>query len=919
LNPAPRDAAKRPISPAAENRWFYAVGGWGLRLWGSTVGRLARREAQENTAHAELAVWWENDERFRWFVTSTRDLLFELGVDGRYLYVSPNCESISGYSRDEFLGKSAYDIVHPDDRAGAAATLFAAIASSHPIEFTARYKHKTGGYRWYEGYRQAYRKSPFDVRIITIARDITDRKDMEETARRSEERLLLHIARTPVAVIGWDADGKIASWNPAAEAIFGYSADEAVGQDGSALLLRQTDGRTPRVLHGLTNDATNRRVTQENVTKAGRNIICEWNETPLVEQDGSIVGVTSIVQDVTDRISAQEAVRDSEAAIRSLYELTCAPQTDVRERIDSVLAMGCAFFHMPLSLVTRLDGDQAELIAAHVPGDGEKPGLRRGLRVPLASMYSSRIVASGETVAIHRESDEFWTSFALHEQVRVRSFIGTPVRVRGSIHGTISFAAAEARETPFTETEVDFIRLIAQWLGLAIERQIIEEELRHNALHDALTGLPNQRLFYDRLQVAMAHAKRASAKLAVCFVDLDRFKVVNDTLGHRVGDALLKQVSERLAGTLREGDTLARLGGDEFVVLLPIVGDTEAAAKIAQRLLDSLEQPVNVDGRELFVTASVGISLYPDAGTDPEALVKNADRAMYRAKEIGRDSYQIYAVTEGSAGERLALETSLRRAIKNDELRLHFQPQIDLASNEIVGVEALVRWEHPERGLIAPGDFIPLAEETGLILPIGAWVLDKACGQLAEWRRIGFPPMRVAVNVSARQFRHKEFVESVKAVLERTGLQANELEIELTESVMMYAGESEMQALAQLKFFGVRLAIDDFGTGYASLSNLKKFPVDVVKVDRSFVLDCLNSTDDAAIVKAVVSMGHALRLQVVAEGVETREQMAFLQLLGCDCAQGYLIGEPMTAARFERFVAQRTGVVPVTPTTNPAA
>jgi len=455
-------------------QWFFVAGGWVLRLWSSTFGRFGGREsARESDAHAELAVWWENDERFRWFVTSTRDLLFELRLDGHYLYVSPHCESITGYTRDEFLGRSAYDIVHPDDREIAAATMFAAIAGSGPVEFTARYRHKSGGYRWYEGYRQAYRKSPFDVRVITIARDVTDRKTIEEAARRSEERLLLHIARTPVAVIGWDGDGKIASWNPAAASIFGYTAGEAVGQDGDALLTPQANGQNAGVRHGRSTDATNRHVTQENSTKAGRNIICEWNDTPLVEPDGSIVGVTSIVQDVTDRVLAQEAVRDSEAAIRSLYELTCAPQTDVRERIDLVLAMGCAFFHLPLSLVTRIDGDEAELIAAHVPGDGLKPGLRRGMRLPLASMYSSRIVANGETVAIDRESEEFWTSFALHEQVRVRSFIGTPVHVRGSIHGTISFAAPEPRDAPFTETEIDFIRLIAQWLGLAIERQII--------------------------------------------------------------------------------------------------------------------------------------------------------------------------------------------------------------------------------------------------------------------------------------------------------------------------------------------------------------------------------------------------------------------------------------------------------------
>ena len=914
MNPHDSLEAGQPAPLRAGTGWFFNVVSQLMRLWSRAVGRGRRRSnMRQDGAHVELAVLRENDERFRWFVTSSSDLLCELRADGRLRYVSPNCEAITGYAPDELIGTSVFDIVHPEDRAAAAKSLVATLKDGGPLEFTARYLHKNGTYRWFEGYRQVYRKSPLDLRVVTIARDVTDRLAAQSAARQSEARLLLHIEQTPVAVIGWDADGKISSWNSAAQSIFGYSRDEMIGQEGVALLMPASQGHDAGMPHVRSH------TMRENSTKDGRAILCEWTDTPLVAEEGSIVGVTSIVQEVTARVHAQEALRDSEAAIRSLYELTSAQQTDVSERIDSVLVMGCAFFHLPLALVARLDGDEVEVVAAHVPSDGVRPGLRRGDRFPLAATYSSRIVADGETVAIHQESDEFWASFALHAQAIVKSYIGSPVRVRGEIYGTISFAASEPRATPFTETEIDFIRLIAQWLGLALERQVIEGELRHNALHDALTGLPNQRLFYDRLQVAMAQAKRAGGNLAVCFVDLDRFKVVNDTLGHRVGDALLKQVTERLKGTLRDGDTLARLGGDEFVVLLPLVTDSAAAGKVAQRLLDSLEQPVTIDGREVFVTASVGVSLYPDAGTDPEALVKSADRAMYQAKEIGRDSYQIYAAAEGSTAERLELETSLRRAIKNDELRLYYQPQIDLSSNEIVGVEALVRWEHPERGLILPGHFIPLAEETGLILPIGAWVLEEACRQIAQWRQFGFPPVRVAVNVSARQFRHKGFVDTVKSVLDANGLEPGHLEIELTESVMMYAGEDEMEALSRLKFLGVRLAIDDFGTGYASLSNLKKFPVDVVKVDRSFVLDCLNSTDDAAIVKAVVSMGHALHLQVVAEGVETREQMAFLQLLGCDCAQGYLIGAPMPAAKFERLVAERSGAFRPIPSTSPAA
>lgn len=836
----------------------------------------------------------DEEQRFRWFVTSSQEVLVEITLDGRFMYVSPNCASIVGYEPEELLGRSIFDFTHPDDIAQSSASLVATVGGK-PVEVKLRYKHKSGEWRWYEGYRRLYRRSRGDVRIVTIARDVTERRRAEEAARQSEARLRLHVEQTPVAVIVWDGDGRIASWNPAAESIFGYAASEALGKDGQELLGRPR----PRGQQGS-------RVTHDATTKTGAHIICEWHDTPLIAANGSSVGATSMVQDVTDRMRAQEQLRDSEAAIRSLYEVTSAPHIDHNDKVDAVLAMGCAFFHLPSGIITRVDGDELEILSAQFPDER----FKRGARFKLASMYSGRVIAAGETIAIHDGRTPDWEGHPSHQNWKLEAYIGTPLRVNGEIYGTISFAGPEPRATPFSETEVDFIRLIAQWLGLAIEHRNVEDELRHNALHDALTGLPNQRLFYDRVQVAMAQAKRSGEKVAVCFLDLDRFKVINDTLGHRIGDGLLQEVSARIASCLREGDTLARLGGDEFVVLLPDVGDVSAAGKIAQRLLDALEAPISIEGREMFVTASIGISLYPDAGTDPETLVKHADYAMYRAKEVGRATYQLYAPTDADSNERLALETSLRRAIKNGELLLHYQPQIDISSGKLVGVEALVRWERPDLGLVAPSEFIPIAEETGLIVPIGSWVIEQACRQAALWRHLGFPAFRMAVNVSARQFRHKSFVESVDAVLAAHGLDPSCLEIELTESVTMHASEVELQAFEELKRIGVRLALDDFGTGFASLSNLKRFPVDVVKVDRSFVTDCLNSTDDAAIVKAVVSMGHALRLQVTAEGVETREQLAFLQLLGCDCAQGYFVGAPMPAPELERLVAERMGVFP---------
>ena len=883
----------------ATARAFYGTLAWGSTVWArlANLSRPRRRPAAASSAGAgrPRADASDIEERFAWFLTRSRDVLLELTADGRIRYASPNASRIGGYTPEDLDGRSIFEFVHPDDVAQLSATWFGSFGSASALEFTTRFRHKDGRWLYFEGRRCGQRKTSNGSRVAMIVRDVTDKRVAEDSARSSEARLSVQLEQTPVATIGWSDDGRISSWNRAAVSIFGFGQAEALGTDGSQLLGR------PWAL-----DQRTGRTTRHNWTKDGRKIICEWNDTPVVGPDGAVQGVVSIVQDVTERVRAQEALRDSEAAIRSLYEVTSAAHIDFHEKVDAVLGMGCAFLHLPSGIVTRLVDDEVEIIAAQFSDER----FRRGARFPLANMYSGRMIATGETLAIHDGSGGAWADLPAHKEFHLEAYIGTPVRVRGEIYGTISFAGKEPRSEPFSETEIDFIRLIAQWLGLALERQSVEEELRHNALHDALTGLPNQRLFSDRLAVAMSQAKRSGEKLAVCFVDLDRFKVINDTLGHRVGDALLKEVTARLSSSLREVDTLARLGGDEFVVLLTSVTDAASAGKVAQRLLDSLEHPVVVEGRELFVTASVGISLFPDAGSDPETLIKNADHAMYRAKETGRDTYQIYVAADGLTSERLALETALRRAIKNDELRLHYQPQIDIASDAIVGIEALVRWQHPELGLVPPSDFIPLAEETGLIVPIGRWVIESACRQAAQWRTLGFPPFRIAVNVSARQFRHRSFVESLQSILDASGLDPSALEIELTESVTMHAGDAELQALARLKFLGVRLALDDFGTGFASLSNLKRLPVDVVKVDRSFVSDCLNSTDDAAIVKAVVSMGHALRLQVIAEGVETREQLAFLQLLGCDCAQGYYIGAPMPAHDFERLIAQRAGAFP---------
>jgi len=431
-------------------------------------------------------------------------------------------------------------------------------------------------------------------------------------------------------------------------------------------------------------------------------------------------------------------------------------------------------------------------------------------------------------------------------------------------------------------------------------------EMEHLAYHDALTGLPNRPLFMDRLIMAVAQASRSNQKIAVFFLDLDRFKDINDSLGHSMGDGLLKAVAERIRRCVREGDTVARFGGDEFTLLIPRIDHVEDAAKIAQKILETLKIPFSIADHELFVTTSVGISIYPNDGGDPETLVRNADTAMYRAKDQGRDNYQLYApAMNARALERLALENMLRKAISHRELVLFYQPIADMKTKSIVGVEALIRWKHPELGLLSPAHFISVAEMSGLIIPIGDWVLRTACKQTKSWQKRIDPELTVAVNLSARQFQQPNLTEIIGEVLEETGLEAKSLELEITESNAMQNAENTIYTLRELKALGVRIAMDDFGTGYSSLNYLKKFPIDTLKLDQSFVREITTDPSDAAIATAVIAMAHSLDLKVIGEGVETEEQFAFLHKQKCDYIQGYLFSPPQAVENLEAYLIER--------------
>lgn len=439
-----------------------------------------------------------------------------------------------------------------------------------------------------------------------------------------------------------------------------------------------------------------------------------------------------------------------------------------------------------------------------------------------------------------------------------------------------------------------------------IERQRAEEKVNRMAYYDSLTNLPNPTLFRDRFTHELGRSGGARKMLATIFLALDRFKNINDTLGQATGDELLRGVAERLAGCIRKTDTAAYFGGSEFALLINEVGGVEDCAKIAEKIKNSLLPPFNCGEQELYITASVGISLSPNDGDDCQTLLRNASTALYRARQSGGDNYQFYtACMHERALKSLSLENSLRRGLEREEFVLHYQPQICAKSGQLTGTEALVRWQHPELGMVPPLDFIPIAEATGLIVPLGEWVLRTACQQNAAWQRAGFSPLRVGVNLSLRQFQQSNLVETVSRILTVSGLEPQYLELELTESSLMDNAELTIETLNRLRNLGLKISIDDFGSGYSSLSYLKNLPIDTLKIDRTFVTDVAVGSSDAAIVKTIITLAHNLRLKTIAEGVENREQSTILSDLGCDEMQGYLFSKPLSADALESFLSEK--------------
>jgi diguanylate cyclase (GGDEF)-like protein/PAS domain S-box-containing protein len=743
-------------------------------------------------------------------------------------------------------GRWLNEIVHPEDRARVRAAADAAVASGRRLDVEHRILLPDGSVRQVHTRGEVVRdEHGRPTRLTGVLQDITERKRAEAELKASEERMRRLVETTHVVPWTFDpAPQRFTYVGPQIERMVGFGVEEwcSVG------LLEErahAEDRTA-VLHALRAREGERELEFRFHARDGRWV---WLRALIsaVSGEGGRVTLQGFLIDVSEQKRAAEQLRLAAEVFQSSGEAIVISDANLR-----IVTVNPAF--------TSITGYTPQEAEGHTLYD-----LSRGVRSP--------------------EHDRE----ILHEVQRCGYWQGEVWDRRKSGDSYPKWLTLSAVRDAGGRI-ANYIEIFSD----ISERKEREERVRHLAHHDALTGLPNRVLLTDRIAQTIALAQRNETLAAVMFLDLDRFKNVNDSLGHSAGDKLLQEVAARLKSAMRGSDTVARLGGDEFVIVMPDAADQAAIAVAARKVLEAVGRPYSVDGHELVSTPSLGIAVYPADGGDVETLLRNADAAMYHAKESGRNNYQFFTQDMNArAVERLSLERSLRRALERDELRLHFQPQYEVATGSIVGVEALIRWEHPEQGLISPGRFMPFAEESGLILPIGAWVLERACWQNCEWQRQGLPAVRMSVNISALQFRQAGFADTVRHALEKSGLDARFLELEVTESVIMHEAERVTDTLAELKRMGLELAIDDFGTGYSSLSYLKRFPIDRLKIDQSFVRDIQSDGEDAAIIGAIIGLTRNLGLRTIAEGVETPEQLAFLREQGCDEVQGYLLSRPV--------------------------
>jgi diguanylate cyclase (GGDEF)-like protein/PAS domain S-box-containing protein len=866
---------------------------------------------------------------------------------GRVMRANAACALMFGYAEAELIGLATTDLVPAIDGTEP--------AGETPWHAELEARRRDGTAFWCEIDGQPFSAPGEPVQSIWTLRDVTERRRAEEALARVllDQRAILDNASVGIV---FSRDRTVQRCNRKAEELFGYGPGELIGKPGRALYpdeatyaaigqqagpvlaagqsfqtelrLQRKDGSlfwcrmsakavNPQAPHQETiwigEDITAQHAAQEAVVRARDEL-----EQRVAERTRDLAEKNAELEtEIAERRYAEERLQVRGERLlyhrNQLMALARRTRADLGESLAEVLATACTTLRLDRVSYWRMlaDGRGVRCELVHRADGGTDPAPAADLVDPAEHpAYFSAIVANEIVAAEDAESHPATRSLGpgYLRPLGIKATLDAPVWLDGRVVGLVCCEVTQGARA-WQPEEVDFASGVATMIALAIEasqRLDAEGKLMRLAHYDALTGLPNRNLLADRLRQALVFASRHRMRVALMFLDLDRFKNINDSLGHHVGDQILKEVAARLTRGLRGGDTVARLGGDEFVVVLQEVRNAHDAAMVAQSLLRDLAPPYLVDGRELHVSASIGITLYPDDGRDGDVLMQNADVAMYHVKDGGRNGYQFFAATMNQqANRRLAIEHDLRLAIRRGELVLHYQPQIDLARREIRAVEALVRWRHPEHGLLGPDEFIGIAEESGLGQALGEWTLREACLQSRRWQSAGLRPVPVAVNLSARVFRDQTLPATLAGILRDTGLEPRLLELEITESAVMQQSDTTLETLSQLSTMGIKLSVDDFGTGYSSLAYLKRFPIDTLKIDQSFVRDIPGDSDDVAITQAIISLAKALGLRVVAEGVETEAQLAFLVAHGCDDVQGNLFCAPCPGSETERIFAPR--------------
>jgi diguanylate cyclase (GGDEF)-like protein/PAS domain S-box-containing protein len=855
----------------------------------------------------------ESQRRLATLIDSLPGIAFACGNDSEWsmTYLSEGCFYLTGYHSEELIGQgqaTTYNnITHPDDLPRVLECIRLALErdETYVVEYRIRTKDGREKWLWEKGACIFDRDGQFQG-IEGFITDITERKHAEDELRQAEQKYRSIFENAVEGIFQTSPEGHYVTVNPMLAKIYGYDSPEEL-IDSICDIEHQLYVRPSRRFQF-------KRLLEEQdavwafesqvYRKDGSIIWISENARAIRDETGQLLGYEGTVEDITRRKQAEAEIHKRDLLLQGVADAMNHLLVDSDRHMGTVEAL------RTLGIAARVDrvyicenhphpetGEPSTSMRFEWTREGVEPTINQpqwqnqGYHSTGVSRWYETL-ATGSTVAgITRELPA--CERPILEGDDILSILMVPIVVDNKFWGYIGFDDCHC-ERRWSKSEESILIAIAASIGGALQRHRTEEAIRHHAFHDLLTGLPNRMLFDNRLFLTLKNARDRNSKLAVMFLDLDRFKIINDTLGHAIGDGLLKQVAQRLTECLREEDTIARWGGDEFILLLPNIGCREDVVKIAQRILDSLRPTFAIDTHKLHISCSLGIAVYPEQGEDAETLLKHADAALYLAKDSGRSNYQFYSPAMGAqASELLLLENHLHQALDRGEFIIYYQPQVQAKTAEITGMEALTYWRHSELGLVSPQMFIDLAEDTGSIVPIGDWVLREACTRNKAWQDAGLPHRCVAVNLSPRQFREPDLVQKVAQILEETGLEAKYLELEITEETAMDNLEFTRGVLMQLRDLGVRISMDDFGVGYASLNYLKQLPLNTIKIDLSFIRDLMVNPVDMAIVRAIVELGRGLDLTVVAEGVETLEQWKALRDLGCQMIQGYSISAPL--------------------------